>query len=265
MVRSEVIRKRSGETPFGRSLAVHRKVPTIISHPATMKTSRIAFSTLLLLATAPLSQATIVGFGNLGGSNTTIPSTLASNASAAGNGFVISNGATPNISLTWDTLWDIHTSPFFTELENQTVGGGDWDNEGGGPRIGQFDSNTHTIDFIAGSGYGLVLNSFDMANTPEGVDLSIWSIVLTNSGGGTVWSTVVNLQNNDTDVVTVTPTFTGLDGQSYKLTFTQTGTATAVGHIGIDNLSFNEVAVPEPSLTMLAGIGGLALGLRRRK
>lgn len=222
-------------------------------------------STLLVLGSVSLGQATIIGFGNLGVSNTTVPANLASNASAAGNGFVISNGATPNIALTWDTGWDIHTSVHFTELENQTVGGGDWDNEGGGPRVGQFDANTHTIDFVAGSGYAFKLNSFDMANTPEAADLSIWSIVLSDSLGSPVWSTTVNLQNNDADVVTLTPAFTGLDGQAYKLTFRQTETTAPVGHIAIDNLSFNQVAVPEPSLSLLAGLSGLAMILRRRK
>ncbi len=227
-----------------------------------MNAPSLYLAVLSFLGSAVVSNATIVGFGNLGGNNATIPANLASNATAAGNGFVVTNGTTPNIALTWDAAWDVHTSVQFSELENQTVGGGDWDNEGNIPRVGQLDANSHTIDFAATTGYALVLNSFDMANTPENVDSATWNIVLTNSLAATVWSTQVTLVNNDSDVLTISPGFTGLDGEAYRLTFTQT-TATPAGQHGIDNLSFNQV--PEPSLACLAGLGGLALIFRRRK
>lgn len=241
----------------GRHLSRQSDFPSSFS----MKLPTILFS---FFATAAASQATIVGFGNLGGNNTTVPAGLASNATAAGNGFVVTNGATPNITLTWDANWDIHTSNFFTELENQTAGGGAWDNEGSIPRIGQLDTNTHTIDFSAAPGFAVVLNSFDFANTPETTDTSTWSVVLTDSQSVTVWSQQITLANNDSDVLTVSPNFTGLNGAAYRLTFTQT-TATPLGQHGIDNLSFNQVAIPEPSLISLAGLAGVGLGLRRRR
>ena len=123
-----------------------------------------------VLSLAGVCQATIVGFGQLGGNNTTVPAALGSNAVADGNGYVVSNGTTPNVALTWDSDWDIHTSNFFAPLEGQTVGGGDWDNQGNIPRIGQLDFGTHTIVFAADAGYAVVLNSFDFHQLGPGID-----------------------------------------------------------------------------------------------
>lgn len=214
----------------------------------------------VVLSSAGVGNATIIGFGQIGGSNTAIAGDLASNAVADGPGYVVSNGATPNVSLTWDAAWDIHTSGHFSELEDHTVGGGDWDNEGGGPRIAQLDSQSHTIGFAADSGYAVVLNSFDFANTAETVDSATWDLVLTDDAtNGAVWSQTVTLANPDDDVVTVTPAFTGADGGSYTLSFVQTDTNyTLNGRHGVDNLSFNQVAIPEPTAAALAAFGVLA-------
>lgn len=223
----------------------------------------------LVAAFSNLSQASIVGFGQLGGSNTAIPGDLASFAAADGSGFVVSNGATPNIGLQWDAAWDIHTSGFFADLENQTVGGGDWDNEGGGPRIAQLDANLHTITFSADAGYALVLNSFDMGNTPETMDTSVWDLTLTDSLDNIVWFEQVTLTNPETAVQTITPGFTGDFGESYTLSFAQVGDPlTPFGRHGIDNLSFNQIsAVPEPTAMGLLAFAtmGLIGGVRRRR
>lgn len=136
------------------------------------------------MGAASASHATIIGFGQLGGNNATVPSDLASRAEADGNGYVVSNGATPNVLLDWGGDWDIHTSNNFAELENHTVGGGDWDNEGGVPRIGQFEqtpANTMTIGFSVDPGFALVLNSVDFSNTTETRNVTQWDVVLTDS------------------------------------------------------------------------------------
>ncbi|WP_425400260.1 PEP-CTERM sorting domain-containing protein [Aeoliella sp.] len=229
-----------------------------------------------VLAMANLSHATILGFGQIGGSNTTIPKDFGSNAAADANGLVVSNGATPNIALTWDidgqdnngdansNGWDIHTSDHFAEIENQTVGGGDWDNEGPDERIAQLDFDYHSIGFAADPGYALVLNSFDFGNTEETVDSSTWDLSLTDSSDAVVWSQQVTLTNPDSDVMTITPNFTGELGESYTLILAGVGDPLNGRH-AIDNLSFNQ-AVPEPSTLSLVAIGALmGLGVCRRR
>jgi hypothetical protein len=226
----------------------------------------------ILLALAGVSHATVVGFGQLGGSNSTVPANLASNATADGNGFVVTNGATPNIALTWDSDWDIHTSSRFDPLENTTVGGGDWDNEGNIARIGQLDfglvngteNHPHTIAFAAAPGHAVVLNSFDFAHTDETAGTTNWDLTLTDSSANTVWSQSVEFAGGK--VSTITPNFTGGFGESYTLTFARTSeTYSSNGRHGIDNLSFNEVSVPEPTTLGLIGLGVLGLIARARK
>ncbi|MDP0499753.1 MAG: GH92 family glycosyl hydrolase [Verrucomicrobiota bacterium JB022] len=197
---------------------------------------------------ASTSQATIVGFGQIGGSNTGIPSNFASNVTADGNGYVVNNGTTPNIALSWDSQWDVHTSSWFANLENLTVGEGAWDNEGNTPRVGQLDVDFHTIDFRAEAGFAVVLNSFDFAHTAETAGVTTWDLVLTDSRNNVVWSQSVTLDNasTDTSVIKVSPNFMGKLGEDYRLTFDLTSqTYGSNGRHAIDNLSFNQY--PDPA------------------
>ncbi len=229
-----------------------------------MKINRSLITLGILLGSVTISHATIIGFGQLGGSNATVPAALGSNATADGNGFVVTNGATPNIGLTWDGNWDIHTSNFFSAVESLTAGGGDWDSEGGGPRIGQLDFGDHTIVFSADPGYSLILNSFDFGHTGETPGTTDWDLKLTDSGATVVWETSVQFVNGQE--FTVSPGFTGNAGESYTLSFTRTAeTYGSNGRHAIDNLSFNQTAVPEPGAISLLGLAGLALVRRRRR
>lgn len=239
----------------------------ILSHlkSLSMKT-KLPFITLgILFGAASLSSATVLGFGQIGGTNATISSTYGSNATADGNGFVVTNGATPDISLTWDSVWQVHTSVHFANLENLTVGGGAWDNEGNTQRIGQLDSGNQSIVFSSGPGYALVLNSFDFGHTGETTpNTSNWTFTLTNSSLNVVWTATQEFVAGSQ--VTISPNFTGTDGETYTLSFFRNSESyDSNGRHGIDNLSFNQVAIPEPSAAALMGIAGLALIARRRK
>lgn len=228
------------------------------------KTTRSLLALGILLAIPTASHATVIGFGNLGGNNTTVPGGLASNASADGSGFVVTNGTTPNIALLWDANWDIHTSGNFNPLEAQTVGGGAWDNESSIARVGQLDFGTHTIVFSATPGYALVLNSFDFGHTAEAgaATTTAWTLSLTDSSLNDVWTQTVSFTGGQT--FTIAPNFTGNPGESYTLKFDRTASSYGSdGRHGIDNLSFNQV--PEPASAGLLGLAGLVLLARRRK
>jgi hypothetical protein len=231
-----------------------------------MTVNRSILATGIVLAAAT-AQATSIGFGQLGGNNTQVPTALGSNATADGNGYVVSiGGATPNIGLSWDVNWDIHTSSHFTALENQTEGGGSWDNEGNVPRIGQLDFGAHSVTFSADAGFAFVLNSFDFAHTAETPGTTEWGLTLTAvSSSAVVWSDSVTFVNGQ--VNTFAPNFTGTDGESYTLAFNRASeTYNANGRHGIDNLNFSQVvAVPEPTAASLVALAGLAWAARGRR
>ncbi|TWT99479.1 PEP-CTERM motif protein [Botrimarina colliarenosi] len=204
------------------------------------------------LAASSVCHATVVGFGQLGGSNSTVPKNLASRATADGNGFVVTNGATPNIVLTWDANgeqnngnlgsngWDIHTSNFFQQIENTTIGGGAWDNEGSTQRVGQLDFGLHTIGFAADPGAQLVLNSLDFGHTGETAGTTMWDLTLTDSVSNVAWSQSVTFTNGMAQ--TISPNFVGLAGEDYLLTFMRTNsTYGSDGRHAIDNLSFGQI------------------------
>jgi len=240
-----------------------------------MKTNYLFLRSLsiasLLMTSSGVSQATVIGFANLGGSNTDIASHLASNVTADGPGYTASNGTTPNIGLTWlDTNgttnnWDVHTSTFFNPLENLTVGGTPWDIQADSPttaRVAQLDTGSQKIVFTVDAGYALVLNSFDFAETAETSGHTSWDVTLTNSNSAVVWSTSVVFNNN---ALIFAPQFTGVDGEDYTLTFNRTAQDyNSDGRHALDNLSFNQVAVPESGAPFLIGLGGLAFMIRRR-
>jgi hypothetical protein len=215
---------------------------------------------------ASIGHATIIGFGELGGSNTQIPTSLGSNASVDGSGYSIGGNATPNIALTWDSAWDIHTSSWFMDLENKTDGGNDWDYEAGTYKIAQLDADNHTITFSADEGYALVLESFDFGHTAETIGTTIWDLALTDSSSKTVWSQQLTMDNESTEdsIFTISPNFTGELGESYTLSFDLNDeTYNSGGRHAIDNLTFAQI--PEPStITLLGGVGVVLVFIRRR-
>ncbi len=228
-----------------------------------MKRNRSILTLGILLGAATISNATIIGFNGFDSNQQFGNGNYASNATADGTGFTVANGATPNIALTWSS-WEVHHSAFFSPLEAQTVGDSSWDGASDSPRIGQLDFGNHTVSFSADPGYALVLNSFDFGHTAETAGSTEWDLTLTNSFDVVVWQADILFTNGE--VFTVSPDFTGDFGESYTLTFQRTAeTYGSNGRHGIDNLSFNQVAIPEPGVVSLLGVAGLSLLLRRRK
>ena len=220
----------------------------------------------LVLSLASASQATIIGFANSFGNNTTLPGDIGSFATADMGGVTVMNGATPNIGLTWDDSWDYHHASFFDVVEDHTIGGA-WDSDGGAD-IAQTDVQTQSVVFAVDAGFALVLNQFDFGLTRESLDQgNTWTISLTNSAMNTVWTETFHLLNEGSgDVRTLTPNFIGVPGETYTLTFNldseDAGQNYGPGRNALDNLSFNQV--PEPATMSLLVLGGLSL-LRRRR
>lgn len=242
----------------------------------TLKNSHMKIHSLLctlgiLLGGMTAGNSTTIGFGQIGGSNTGVPRTLASYAIEDGTGFTVSNGTTPNIGLYWDSLkpqndWQVHRSPNFNPLENLNIGGL-WDKDLADASIGQLDYGDADILFMADFGYSLVLNSFDFGHTAEaGTGTSVsWTFSLLDSFSNVAWTQSVTLAGGQ--VTTIAPNFTGIAGESYTLVLHRTSESyNSDGRSGIDNLSFNQVAIPEPGTIALSILGaGALVALRRRR
>jgi len=221
----------------------------------------------LLLGLASASNATIIGFANSFGNNTTIAADLGSFATADIGGVTVSNGATPNIGVAFDSGWDYHHSANFDVVEAHTAAGA-FDSDGD-PDVAQTDFGHHTIGFSVDSGYAFILGSFDFGLSRETVGSETdWTFTLTNSLNETVWTQSVTLINGGSgDTRTIVPGFSGVDGEDYTLTFDLTaerGGTFGAGRNAVDNLSFGQRVVPAPAALALLGMGGL-VGLRRRR
>ena len=225
----------------------------------------------VVLGATSMGNATIIGFANTAGSNAKVPASLGSYAAAEGYDFTVSNGATPNIGVefVFDD-WDYHHSGHFAPIENLTMGGA-WDNDGTDPDIAQVEHNGAPIVFTADPGYALVLNSFDFGLSDETVgQTNDWTLSLTDSSSAVVWSTSITLLNEGSgDVRTIEPNFVGANGMAYTLTFDMTaegdGQSYGTGRNALDNVSFNQIAVPEPTSVILIGLGVLGFVACRRR
>ena len=228
----------------------------------------------ILLGLSGSAGATIIGFGGSQGSNASIDANNAlwSRATTDVEGLTVLNGGTPNVAVEFDSLWDYHNAVHFAVVENHTIGGADYDSFGTDPDIAQADGRD--ITFRVDPGFAFVLNSFDFGLSSEtATQGNTWTISLSDSMSNTVWSETIELSNVATqgagDVRTLTPGFTGAFGETYRLHFNLDeelgGTNFGGGRNALDNLSFNQVSVPEPSSAVLLALTGLVTVVRRRK
>ncbi|MFI4862084.1 MAG: PEP-CTERM sorting domain-containing protein [Phycisphaerales bacterium JB063] len=164
---------------------------------------------------------------------------------------------TPNVTLTWTD-------------DRATPGDSAWDQYGGWPGDGgdgvyQLDNEsdysiTHSIVFDPDNGFNVVINSFDLNVWAGGGATDVtWSVVGTSSGslGGGVFNLA------DDSVTTQNLNIAGVSSETLTISFQQTSGESS--YLALDNLTFDQTAVPEPGTAVMA-LGGLgALAMRRKR
>lgn len=203
------------------------------------------FGAVGLALAQPLHGATILSGTGLA-NNTTVPANHGSNAAG-----------TPDITLSWTT-----------------ADGGQWQAYNGWPNGGQVyqvDGNygaatkpVFNVVFTPAVGFNVLLTSVTLNDWVGGGNPATttinWSVTGSISG---LLGSATNLLIPDASASTLNLPFQGIGGET--LTFTITPQAGAGSYFAIDNLSFDQVAVPEPSGALLAATGLGALALRRRR
>jgi len=202
-------------------------------------------------------KATIVNFSGVG-ANIQIPSDYASNVSADGTAWSVSNGATPNVALTWSA--EAGTAEQRWDFYNDT----EW------PGVVQMndtrEGTKYWITFTPESGYGVILDSFvfdDYAAWEGGSDFS-WKLYQ-DSTNGTVLSSG-NITTADGQNLAVN---TGMSSvYAGTIVFEIFNNDTTSGEEGsgeaLDDITFRQEAIPEPAVVSFIFVIGLGLIATRR-
>jgi len=216
-----------------------------------------AAAALVLANSGARARATVLTFDGLG-TNTPIPAGYGSHVSAAGPALLKGNNFTPNVAVA-----------FVPNGANgfQTYNDAEWRAAqlDGTPPEGSFD-----VVFTPDAGYGVRVNSFqfdDYANFAEGHTFD-WSL-LDADGNQLAGQSEVTVDPDLTDDPTGADNLlinTGLTAfHPGPVTLRITPTAGDPFDRAIDNINFDQAAVPEPaSLGVLALATGL-LAVRRRR
>lgn len=203
------------------------------------------------------AQAATVLTGSGLANNVTIPANHGSNA-----------GGTPAIGLTWSPVgsqgWQAYTG---------------WPNGGGagtagevyqldGPAAGYPGTVNFQIVFTPGTATvavlltSITLNDYSGANPAASIPNTVLNWTVTGPTSGTLGSgTGVMIADGTTQNLNF-----GLRGAGGEaITLTLTPTAGSGSYFAVDNLSFDQVTIPEPSGLALAAGGLGVLALRRRR
>jgi MYXO-CTERM domain-containing protein len=178
---------------------------------------------------------------------------------------------TPDIAVSWGPgggRWDAYLSRTTPDYTPFTA----WPNDPGangvyqidGPGTGYTGATTWSVSFTPSSStIAVFLNSITLNDWVQGTPASTtlnWSVV--GSVSGTLGSgTGVTVADGTTQQLNFG--LLGLGGEIVTLNFTPTSGDGS--YFAVDNLSFDQVAVPEPSGAVLAAVGLGAAALRRRR
>jgi hypothetical protein len=205
----------------------------------------------------PAARATVLTFQGLG-TNTNIPDGYGDNVAAVGPAIAQGNGFTPNVIV-----------DFLPNGGNgfQTYNDPDWQAAqlDGSPPNGNFD-----IVFTPAPGYGVRVNSFefdDYANYELGHTFN-WSVFL-EEGTDLAGAADVVVDPDTTEDPSGADNLvinTGLTDFIFgPVTLRIQPTSGDPFDRAIDDINFDQVAVPEPGTLGVIVVGAGALGLRRRR
>jgi hypothetical protein len=219
---------------------------------------RILLATVALcLVSATVSKATVLTFQGLG-TNTRIPQFYGYNVTEPAQGIEMGNGFTPNVVV-----------DFFPNGDNgfQTYNDPDWQAAqlDGTPGTGSFD-----IIFTPEEGYGVKVNSFefdDYAQYEQGHTFS-WSLLGNDTelagATGVVVPADTTTDPTGADNLVIN---TGMNSPFFGVvTLRIVPTAGDPYDRAIDDVNFDQVAVPEPAALAIVGLAAtLLLGRRGRR
>ena len=215
----------------------------------TFKKALLVSVCCILCGTPVAIQATIVTFSGVT-TNDEVPSDYASHVSADGSAWSVSNGATPNVTLTWsaeagsaEQRWD-----FYNDAE--------W------PGVAQMndtrEGTKYWITFTPDSGYGVIFDSFvfdDYVNWEGGSDFS-WKLYQDSTNGTVIASG--NITTTDGQNLTVN---TGMSSAyAGPIVFEIQNNQVDVGEDGsgeaLDNISFRQTTITtnEPPATNIINV-----------
>ncbi len=175
-----------------------------------------------------------------------------------GASYGTSGGFTPNITL--DYLNDItggegswfHFSSYGDLNDVAFINRG---NTGGSP-----SNQRGKIVFTADPGFLATLNSFDMASFDLASVGEVNLRVRDGSGSVLFESLATSFNESHTNIMFSPP----LSASVLQLELDVFGIANNIDSLGLDNIEFGQIIIPEPGSVIVLGLGMLGLGMRRR-
>lgn len=216
------------------------------------------------IAKHPTHFASIIGTATLALSASSSAATVLTGLTNTNTAVPVDHGSfevgTPNIALSWSTIdGGVVDSQDWQQYNN-------WPNDPGNG-VYQIDNategNQYLITFTPDAGFNVLLSSADINVWSGGgafnIDWSVDGSTSGNLGSGSMTA-------NDGSVTAISfGDLTGTSGENVTMTLTIAAGSGTGSYLAMDNLSFDQVAIPEPSTSLMAAAGLGAMAMRRRR